>query len=419
MKQHSRPMPTMKVLFILPYQVVPPNSGNKNLTANLLKFMTYEISCDVVMLTDVETTSDSSIKCLRQAYPHIQDVVVFKKPRGLARTLERVKAILCGYHPSLGSHMSSQLQSWLVANRQKYDLIHFDMIHTSLYRDSSGDIASLLVASDAYSMAARESARLLTRWKDRIRVCLEAWLLSNIERRQYRKFDVVCSVSERDASYLTRQLNGLTVKTIGIGLGDEYSQRDIVHFGQVSSQKVEILITGSLDHEGVAMGTVKFIRECFPALKIKHPSLRVTLLGKNPHTLILELLALNPDLVHVNFVQNYAAFLDQDWVYVYPQQCATGLQTKVQQAMALGLPVVGYPVSFGGLNVRSGQHCYICQDTNEFTQSIDALLSNSLNRIVMGKEAAAHVRELFSIDRIGSEMMSMYRLALEEFRPPP
>ena len=406
----------MKILFILPYQVVPPNSGNKNLTANLLKFMSREVSCDLVMLLDAGVCSDSAVKLVRQTYPHLQHVAAFQKPQGWARAIERFKAILSAYHLSLGSYMSGLFRDWLKENSRRYDLVHFDMVHTSLYRGSCDDVASLLVASDAYSMAAWESAQFLTRWRDRARVRLEGWLLSNVERRQYRKFDVVCSVSTRDASYLTRQLNGRSVKTIGIGLGDEYSQREIRHFAHADSLKVEILITGSLDHEGVALGAAQFIRECLPALRQKHPGVQVTLLGKNPQVFLMDLVAAVPDLQHVDFVQDYADFLDRDWVYVYPQQNATGLQTKVQQAMALGLPVVGYPVSFGGLNVTSGEHCYICEDAIEVTQRVSALLSNPLQRVDMGKAASAHIRTLFSIARTGSEMISLYRLAIQVFR---
>lgn len=405
----------MRILFILPYQVVPPSSGNKNLTANLLQFVTNVYSCDLVSLIEAEASSDEAIKSLRQAYPSLEHVAVFAKPKGWRRKLERIRAIFRGYHPSLGSHMSGPLRDWLKVNSQQYDLIHFDMIHTTLYRESCGSSASLLVASDAYSMAAWESMKLSNRWQVCARGSMEGWLLSNVERRQYRKFDVVCSVSDRDASYLYRQLRGTPVKTIGIGLGDEYSQREILHFAQAAAQKVEILITGSLDHEVVALGAVQFILESLPGIREEHPGIRVTILGKNPHKSLFELFACDPDLRHIDFVQNYADFLDQDWVYVYPQRCATGLQTKVQQAMALGLPVVGYAVSFGGLNVSSGHDCYICHDTEEMTQRVSSLLSNRLHRIAMGKAASANIRALFSIERIGSEMTCMYRLAIEVF----
>ena len=406
----------MKILFILPYQVVPPNSGNKNLSANLLKFISQEVSCDLVMLLDAGASAASAVQLVRHTYPHLQHVAAFHKPQGWTRTIERLKAIYCGYHPSLGSHMSGPLRNWLQQNSRRYHLVHFDMIHTSLYRGSCGDIPSLLVASDAYSMAAWEAAKLLRHWRYRARTRLESLLLSQVERRQYRQFDVVCSVSARDANYLASQQRGLTVKTIGIGLGDEYSKREIRHFAHASTEKVEILITGSLDHEGVALGAAQFIRNCLPALKQKHPGLRVTLLGKNPLDFLLELVAANPELRHLDFVQDYADFLDQDWVYVYPQQNATGLQTKVQQAMALGLPVVAYPVSLGGLNVSSGEHCYICEDAAEITRRVSDLLSNPLQRVAMGKAASAHIRALFSIERTGAEMMSLYLMAIEGFQ---
>ena len=49
-------------------------------------------------------------------------------------------------------------------------------------------------------------------------------------------------------------------------------------------------------------------------------------------------------------MNDYFDYLDNDWIYIYPQKLATGLQTKLQQALASGLPVIA-EVSFGGLDL--------------------------------------------------------------------
>jgi glycosyltransferase involved in cell wall biosynthesis len=404
----------MKILYILPYLVVPPNSGNKNLTSNLLQFTTNKASCDLVMLIDSNISYETAVESLRYTYPNLQHLEIFTKPQGWARIIERIKSALICFHPSLGSFMSSELRSWLKVNSNKYDLIHFDMIHTTLYRDSCGDVPTLLVASDAYSMAAWQSVKYSSDWIDLIRLSIEGWLLRNVERRQYRKFDVLCSVSKRDSSYLERQLGTSSVKTIGIGLGEEYSRRVISHFEYASTEKVGILITGSLDQKSIAMNVKKFILQCLPLINQKCPGIQVTLLGKNPHTSLMKLIGSCKNLRHISFVHDYADFLDQDWVYVYTQENATGLQTKLQQAMALGLPVVGYSASFGGLNVTSGEHCYICGSESEVVHYVSTLLVDPQKRIAMGAAASAYVREIFSIERTGSEMISLYSQVIGE-----
>ena len=81
----------------------------------------------------------------------------------------------------------------------------------------------------------------------------------------------------------------------------------------------------------------------------------------------------------------------------------------MQQAMALGLPVVGFEVSFGGLGVENGKHCFICRNMDELTICVMALAGQRDLRKAVGIAASVHVRERFSIERIGEEMLSLYK----------
>lgn len=99
----------------------------------------------------------------------------------------------------------------------------------------------------------------------------------------------------------------------------------------------------------------------------------------------------------------------QDWVYVYPQRCGTGLQTKVQQAMACGLPVVGYDCAFSGIDVRSGENCLVCTSPEEIAAAVTSLMRDASLRTRIGRAAADYVRKEFAIDRVGESVMSIYR----------
>ena len=59
----------------------------------------------------------------------------------------------------------------------------------------------------------------------------------------------------------------------------------------------------------------------------------MVILGKDPHPIIKGILEKN--ITHVEYADDYKKFLDQDWIYIYAQKCASGLQTKLQQAMAM------------------------------------------------------------------------------------
>jgi len=50
-----------------------------------------------------------------------------------------------------------------------------------------------------------------------------------------------------------------------------------------------------------------------------------------------------------------------------------GFQTKVQQAMALALPVVGFQLAFTGMNIENKTHCIVCNSSDEFTKKYFSL----------------------------------------------
>jgi glycosyltransferase involved in cell wall biosynthesis len=174
----------------------------------------------------------------------------------------------------------------------------------------------------------------------------------------------------------------------------------------------KILCTGSLDHYVVADGIINFLHQNLPSIRKLHPDVKVTVLGRTPRPELKQCIEETAGVEHIDYVQDYADFLDQDWVYIYPQKAGSGLQTKMQQAMALGLPVVGYDVSFGGLSVESGKHCFICNSSNDMTSYVLGLVGDGDLRREIGLAAVKLVRENFSIKRVGSHMISLYHEAI-------
>lgn len=403
-------MLSLKILFVIPYNFVPPNSGNKNLLFTLLKGVTPNLECDLAILTNLDASGIEN--SIRMEFTHVNRIYFFAKPSGYLLLLSRLKFMLSRYHPALGNYQSKDLEKWLKINSNQYDLIHFDMIHVAPFRKFCGSVPTILVASDAYSMAARVARRVAQNnlsFLEKSSLLIQEWLLSRFERKKYPFFTMVCTVSEIDNEWLKTVAPSSFIRTIGIGVAYEFSEKQIEHFSSCDSTNKKILCTGNLNNRVIAHEIIYFLRSTFPQLLTFHPDLTITVLGKNPIPELIECIKdFGGAVIHKEFVDDYANFLDDDWIYVYPQKCGSGLQTKIQQAMAIGLPVVGYPVSFGGLRVQSGEHCFICKDDLEMNKNILALIQSRDLRRKIGSLASHHIRKNFSIERISEEMLSIY-----------
>ncbi len=406
----------MKILVIIPYIFLPPVSGNQNLLSNLLKYVANEIYCDLILLVNSDTDITASKAAIRRVYPNIGNIIIFTKPRGISLLLAMFQAFANGYHPALGRYHNKLLINWLSKNVVKggYDLIHFDMFHTAPYRKFCKDTPTLLVSSDAYSMAAQNAGTLSRKIKTRLRSPIETTLLKNFEKNEYSKFNMVCTVSEVDAKYLQSVASPIEIKTIGIALDPAFSERKITHLNTKPEKK--ILCTGNLDHAIISDGIIEFLKRDLVSIRKFHPDVKVTILGKNPTVELKRCIEITDRVKHVDFVDHYDDFLDQDWVYVYPQKCATGLQTKLQQALSLALPVVGYKVSFGGLMIKSGTHCYVCNNSDDLVRHVLSLISDVRLRREIGLNAATHIRENFSINKVGTQMVEIYKDIIKHYK---
>jgi glycosyltransferase involved in cell wall biosynthesis len=411
----------VKILYILPYVPLPPNSGNKNLTYGLLKYINQKAEFDVVMLADHDTMTQSvAEELMKSEFPCVGKVKVFHKPFGWRRLIKRIRYFIMGYHPALGNYANSEMWAWLqqATKDSAYDVVHFDMFHTAIYFGAVKNTACILIASDAYSMAAATARRHVKNFKESINIWMQEQLFKRIEKKIYPHFDAVCSVSSIDAKYLSQLSGNSSIHTVGIAISHEYAERSITHLDlmQDVEKKAKILVTGSLSHSVIAQGVMDFIKRTLPVLRSQYPSLAVTVLGKDATKELRTCLACQYGVEYIDFVEDYAAFLEHDWIYVYPQRCGSGLQTKVQQAMALGLPVVGYYVSFGGLEVRNGEHAFVCTGEEELERYVMELLSGREARIRIGKAASSHIRSVFSINRVGKQIMDIYQSLIERKR---
>lgn len=394
----------MKTLFILPYDALPANAGNKTLTCNLLKYLTNYIECDIAIMVDDNNYNTKELyDKYKKSFPKLYNLYIYNKPDSVLKYFFKVKYLIKGFHPSLGNFFNRKLKNFLIQidNFNKYDIIHFDMFHMTIYIKYIKNTPSILVASDAYSnassIAMRFNKNLVTRFLD---YC-NTLTIKNLEKNVYPHFNRVCIVSEIDIEYLTKLSKNSNFIQIGIGVANEYfpEKNDIKQFKG-------ILILGSLNHNIISDNIVTFLNS-FIGFNNRY-KIPITILGKNPSKKILKCINKIDYINLIEYVDDFSSFLNQDWVCVYPQKCGSGLQTKVQQAMAIGLPVVANAISFGGLGICNDYNCIVSNNEIDLCKSAMELSLNEYKRKFIGSNATKHIKSNFSISKIGSEMLNIY-----------
>jgi glycosyltransferase involved in cell wall biosynthesis len=102
-------------------------------------------------------------------------------------------------------------------------------------------------------------------------------------------------------------------------------------------------------------------------------------------------------------------------VYVCPIRHGTGLKSKVLEAMAMRMPIVGYhPGSTVGIDCVHGQHLLAAETPAQFAAHVINLLRSPERAQEIGQAARKLVEEKYSWESRAAAYEQLYRQVIEE-----
>ena len=199
----------------------------------------------------------------------------------------------------------------------------------------------------------------------------EANLLAGYEETIMREFDHAIVTSEAEARLLTRQLHEGPVSVISNGVDLEYFKPQSGH----SKLEVRPLIVfiGVMDYFPNVDAVRYFYESIFPFVRIAVPNARFNIVGRNPTRHVKNLA--NQDGVFVTgTVNDVRPHLAQATVAVAPFRLARGVQNKILEAMAMGVPVVGTTETFKGIPATEADGIRVADDPASFARHLVTFL---------------------------------------------
>jgi glycosyltransferase involved in cell wall biosynthesis len=118
-----------------------------------------------------------------------------------------------------------------------------------------------------------------------------------------------------------------------------------------------------------------FCREIFPLVREAMPEALFYIVGRNP-TRQVRALAREANVVVTGSVPDVRPYLAKARVAIAPLRIARGIQNKILEAMAMGLPVVGTSEAFQGIQATMADGIRIADDPEGFAQEVLALLKD-------------------------------------------
>ena len=177
-----------------------------------------------------------------------------------------------------------------------------------------------------------------------------------------------------------------------------------------TSREGVVLFLGALDNANNVSGIRWFTQRCWPGLRGARPGARLHVVGRRaPEALVTELRGAGAQVtVDAPEVASHLAAAD---VFVNPVRSGAGINIKMVEAMAAGLPVVTTSVGARGLHWRPGEHMLVADDPDAFREAVTLLLDDPDRRAELATAGQRFVAGLDGVGQIRRLVAEVARLA--------
>ena len=387
----------MRVLYLCHRIPYPPNKGDKIRAFHQLRAIAARHEVDVFTLAD--DARDLAFREPLSAYCH-QLTVARVHPK-LAR-LRALPFLLTRQPLTVPYFHSAELQAGVTrAIREcSYDRIFVYSSAMAQYVDWAGGKIPVLmdfvdVDSDKWTQYATFTRFPFSAIYRREGKCLEAY-----ERRACARSACVILTTAREAELLLRIAPGTRVHVVSNGVDTAYFDPEAVAPRRTAPT---VIFTGDMSYFPNQEAVTYFAREVLPSIQRSIPEARFLIVGRDPSREVLEL-GKTRGVEVTGFVPDVRTYLAQAHVAVAPFSIAAGIQNKILEAMAYGLPVVATARTAQGLSPAVADLVDTADTAEEMAAKVVRLLQDVRFAQRKGTEGrhrvAAEYRWEQSLDRL-------------------
>jgi sugar transferase (PEP-CTERM/EpsH1 system associated) len=369
----------------LPY---PPHTGDKVRAYQIAHHLARHHSLTLGCLCD-DPRSAWAAEQLRQT---LGDVEVESVSRRWKRAVA-LATLLTGGSATISYFSSTRLRR-RIARRLRaapYDLLYISSSSMAQYATDFPDIPMLLDLVDVDSDKWVQYGRRLGFPRGWI-YSLEGRRLRVHERDAAQRAVSALVVTEADAILLRELSSSKSVFVVPNGV-------DLAYFtpGAAPRRAPIILFTGAMDYFPNVDAVTWFCQAILPTIRTAVPKAEFFIVGKNP-TPAVRRLGRTAGVRVTGTVPDVRPFLADAALAVAPLRVARGVQNKVLEAMAAGLPVVATPNAHEGITAIAGRDLFVEHEPDGFAESVVTLLRNGVLRKEVGLRARHFVEANYSWD---------------------
>jgi len=270
----------------------------------------------------------------------------------------------------------------------KPDHIICQLIRSAEYVKNYHDCPKTIDYMDALSKGMERRINKVN-WTSKFIFQLEARRLKDYERRIFNYFEFQTIISKQDRDYISHP-DQKKMLVMPNGIDDHYFEALKVE------KKYDLVFVGNLNYPPNIDAINYLVKEILPSL----PHLKFLISGANPSKSLLHQLDSIPNITITGWVDDIRESYLQGKILIAPMQIGTGMQNKILEAMALGVPSITTTLANNAIMATHQESIWVADTKESIILGIETLLSNEAMYEKIKGNAKEFVRERYNWNTI-------------------
>jgi polysaccharide biosynthesis protein PslH len=400
----------MKILWVKAGGLVPPDTGGKIRSYNILRELARQHSVTFFSFYgahandvhgDLKNIFDRSI-CLPLRLP---------PPKGPAELLDYSVRLFSSQPYNITKYCRPEVRRKLLAllKQESYDVILCDFMAAAGVIPWDSPTPKVLFTHNVEATIWRRHFEVAANplWK------AISWLewkrMEAAERSYLRLADRVLTVSETDRDAFAAFLPAKKLTVISTGVDVDYFQPMLV-----DEDANSLVFTGSMDWLPNEDGIFYFVETILPLIKKQCPDVSLQVVGRSPSRKLQALAQQEKSVQLTGWVEDIRPFVARGSVCIVPLRIGGGTRLKIFEAMAMGKAVVSTTIGAEGLPVQNGENILLADTPEDFARSVVSLFRDPGRRKQLGASARALVQEKYSWAKVAEDFASTLQEAINQ-----
>lgn len=308
--------------------------------------------------------------------------------------------------------ISSEYNDRLVEllHEKEFDIIQLEGLYLSPYVETIRAFSEAKIVMRSHNIEHEiweRSAGNEKNFLKRIYLKILASQLRKYEISRLNKYDLMTSVTERDAQMLRSFGCELPIHVCPAPYDETVLKPD-----KSKMEFPSLFFIGALDWTPNIEGLNWFLQKVWPLVGKQFPDLKFYIAGRNMQSEKLPLPSggdRGGPVVAVGEVENAYDFMNSKGIMIVPLLSGSGIRVKIIEGMALGKTIVTTSIGAEGIPCKDGQNILIADTPEAFAEKITKCLNEKITFAIIGDNAHQFAKRQFSSQEVVKKLLEFFQ----------